>query len=74
MDPTDDMIMTLDLTVKELKKGIVDYTNKSNSLPEEQKGVYYKYIKEMHQIALQITEGIKGLEKLRDLKNRLSSK
>ena len=44
MDPTDDMIMTLQVTVDELKKGITEYSNKMNTVDEASKGIYYEYI------------------------------
>lgn len=73
MDDTDEMIHLLSSTVAELKKGIVQYSEMLKTAPPESQAQFQEYIKEMHQIALRLNNGVEGLQRLRVLKQNLTN-
>ena len=72
MDESDEIIHALSSTVGELKKGIMDYSEKLKKVPQEHHQKFYADIKEMHNIAMKLNEGVDGLKRLKALKQRLS--
>lgn len=71
MDDTDQMIKLLSETIVELKKGILQYSKGLNNISPDKQHQAQEYIKEMHQIALRLGNGVDGLQRLKGLKQRL---
>ncbi len=65
MDPTDEIINLLAETVNELKAGILDYSNRIPRVSPEQQYQLQEKVKQMHQIALKLSNGIVGLQELK---------
>ena len=71
MDETDELVNVLSSTVNELKNGIMQYSQTVNQLPFEKQAETQELIKEMHQVALRLNQGVEGLQRLKVLKSKL---
>lgn len=71
MDETDELINILSSTVSELKNGIMQYSQNIERLSPQKQMETQELIKEMHQVALRLNNGVEGLQRLRILKQKL---